>query len=149
MYNEEGYPSIQAFYGPYDSLQDAIDYFTQVVKEIIDPVPGGIPIGIINNGQITQEYVFKGGEVVEANFIPRLITISQRAILDSLVEIVEDGGWNVNSNMQAIGAPGNSGGGGASSQDVQTLQQQMSKVIDILGGLYTNSKATDGKFVIE
>lgn len=231
MYFEGDSSSIAAFYGPYESLADAVDYFTTIVSQLFRTVPAGYKIGIIQNGEIKQEYIYIGGTITTEHFVPvimdsdyaslktkvsgiaagaevnqnafgkvkvgsttieaeakvdtlelvagsnvtitpdtsndkvtiaatdttyseatastaGLLSASDKAILNQLVLVVQDGGWNVDSNFQV-----SQGGGSGSSQEIPAnLQTTINRITNILGDLYDkddNTGNSDGQIIIE
>ena len=102
MYNENGYSSIQAFYGPYESLGSAVEDFNVTVKTLFrdNIIPPGFPIGIVENGILTAEYVFTGnpnGVTVTANNFAKRFP----AVPSGFIEVVEDGIYNIDKNFTA------------------------------------------------
>lgn len=77
-----------------------------------------------------------------------LLSASDKAILNQLVLVVQDGGWNVDSNFQV-----SQGGGSGSSQEIPAnLQTTINRITNILGDLYDkddNTGNSDGQIIIE
>lgn len=110
-----GGSSIQAFYGPYNSLTAAVDYFNTTVTKIFPTVHPGFPVGIVENGVLTAEYVFTGlpsGDttITKNHFVKRFPPVPS-----DFIEVVEDGIYNIDKNFTAEPVGNAIVGGGSDS----------------------------------
>lgn len=104
---ESGDANIQAYYGPYTSLDNAVAFFQNNVESYLRYVPAGYKVGIGTQEtvgglptwtSITQEYIYIGGGISKAHFVPVIMSLDTEYItLKNKVDGIASGA-EVNQN---------------------------------------------------
>ena len=111
---EGGNANIQAYYGPYTSLDNAVTFFQNNVESYLLYVPAGYKVGIgtqeIVGGlptwtSITQEYIYIGGGISKAHFVPVIMNLDtdyialKNAVGDTVDEVSLDQNYTSKVNI--------------------------------------------------
>lgn len=114
------------------------------------PVASNGALGVIQLGyspaaNVTNEFALQTDNNKAYVEIPQvyLVSTAQKQVIDSLVEVYEDGVFVTDPNMQPVTGSGSGGG------DYSALSDRVDRIEAILGQLMGSTSAQDATFIVE
>lgn len=114
------------------------------------PVASSSALGVVQLGyspaaNVTNQFALQTSSNKAYVEIPQayLVSAAQKQVIDSLVEVYEDGVFVADPNMQPVA------GSGSGSGDYSALSDRLDRIEAILGQLMGNNAAQDATFIVE